>query len=69
MKNCMDDASAVQIKIKIKTISIFHTEKNAAVDPPFSAPYFIFVWLASSSTLLIDTSIFTAVRKAARFAV
>jgi len=45
------------------------TLKNAAVLPPLSAPYLIFVCLARSSALSIGESILSTVRKAARLAV
>ena len=45
------------------------TLKKAAVDPPLSAPYFIFVCLARSSALSIGESIRSTVKKAAKFAV
>lgn len=45
------------------------TRKNAAVDPPLSAPYLILVCLAKSSALSIGESILSTVRKAAKLAV
>lgn len=45
------------------------TLKKAAVLPPRSAPYFIFVCFAKSSALSIGESIRSTVRKAAKLAV
>lgn len=45
------------------------TLKNAAVEPPRSAPYFIFVCLARSSALSIGESILSTVKNAAKLAV
>lgn len=46
-----------------------HTLKNAAVEPPFNAPYLILVCFARSSALSIGESIRSTVRNAARLAV
>lgn len=45
------------------------TRKNANVDPPFKAPYLIFVCFDKSSALSMGESILSTVRKAARLAV
>lgn len=45
------------------------TLKNPAVEPPLSAPYFIFVCFARSSALSIGESILSTVRNAAKLAV
>lgn len=45
------------------------TLKKAAVEPPFKAPYLIFVCFARSSALSIGESILSTVRNAAKFAV
>lgn len=45
------------------------TLKKDAVDPPYRAPYFIFVCLAKSSALSIGESIRSTVKNAAKFAV
>lgn len=45
------------------------TLKNEAVEPPLSAPYFIFVCLARSSALSIGESILSTVKNAAKLAV
>lgn len=45
------------------------TLKNAVVEPPRSAPYFIFVCLARSSALSIGESILSTVKNAAKLAV
>lgn len=47
----------------------FFTRKNAAVDPPLSAPYLIFVCFARSSALSIGESILSTVKNAAKLAV
>lgn len=46
-----------------------YTLKNAAVEPPLSAPYFIFVCFARSSALSIGESILSTVKNAAKLAV
>lgn len=45
------------------------TRKNDAVDPPYNAPYLIFVCFAKSSALSIGESIRSTVKKAAKLAV
>jgi hypothetical protein len=45
------------------------TEKNAAVEPPETAPYLILVCLAKSSADSMVASILSTVRKAAKLAV
>lgn len=45
------------------------TLKNAAVEPPFKAPYLILVCLARSSALSMGESIRSTVKKAAKLAV
>jgi len=58
-----------------KHVGILHlkkdilTLKKAAVDPPLSAPYLIFVCLAKSSADSMGESMRSTVRKAARLAV
>lgn len=50
-------------------VDTFDSLKKDSVEPPAMPPYLISCWAASSSTLLMLTSICSLVRKAAKLAV